>query len=199
MSTENVKKAILFHWMYRIFVTKEFDRSEFKDRRAIEILNMANFNIPFNKAIKPFLDATTNEFKEAMKNKKVLQLLAAYPLPKIIGIEEEEEEIPELEDSFKELSVESKEEEAVPMDVEQSEREPTVGELQASIEKILENGDLETLTNKKILKNLEEIYGIDLSHRKKEIKQIVEKVINGPEEPQPIIEEEDILTLIVLQ
>ena len=184
MSTENVKKAILFHWMYRIFVTKEFDRSEFKDRRAIEILNMANFNIPFNKAIKPFLDATTNEFKEAMKNKKVLQLLAAYPLPKIIGIEEEEE-IPELEDSFKELSVESSSEE--------SKREPTVGELQASIENIIENGDLETLTNKKILKNLEEIYSVDLSHRKKEINQIVEKVINGPEEPQSIIEEEDII------
>ncbi len=193
MSTENVKKAILFHWMYRIFVTKEFDRSEFKDRRAIEILNMANFNIPFNKAIKPFLDATTNEFKEAMKNKTVLQLLAAYPLPKIIGIEEEEE-IPELEDSFKDLSVESKEEEAVPMVVEEAvAREPTVGELQASIEKIIENGDLETLTNKMIIKNLEEIYGLDLSHRKKEIKQIIERVINEPEEAQPIIEEEDII------
>ena len=177
MNTDDVKKAILFRWMYAIFVSKEIPRTDFTDRKSIEILNAANFNIAFNKAIKPFLNEVTNQFKEAMKNKKVYELLEQYPMPKIIGLEEEEE-IPELEDSFKELSVESKEEEAVPMDVEEHvAREPTVGEIEASIEKIIENGDLETLTNKKILKNLEEIYGIDLSHRKKEIKQIVEKVI----------------------
>jgi hypothetical protein len=64
------------------------------------------------------------------------------------------------------------------MDVEERvAREPTVGELQASIETIIENGDLDNLSVKMIRKNLEEIYGIDLSHRKNEIKQIVDRVI----------------------
>ncbi len=98
---ETVKKSILFHWMHKIFVTKDISKSEFTDKNAIDILNAANFNIPYSKAIKPFLKEVTDEFKEALKQKKVSELLDAYPLPNfLVGgktLQDDEEEELEIE------------------------------------------------------------------------------------------------------
>ena len=156
---EQVKKAILVRWMYSIFVSKDAEDKTFSDKRAIDILNMAGFNVPYNKSVKPFLNEITSTFKEAMKDKKTYQLLERYPMPKIIGLEEEETG---LEDSFKGLSVQE---------------EPTPKELEGSIETIIKNSNLEELTPKMVIKQLEGIYGIELAERKQEIKQIINKII----------------------
>ena len=170
MNTKDVQKAILFHWMYRIFVTKEFEKSEFKDKRAVEILNMAGFNIPMTKAIKPFLDEVTNAFKQAVKDKKVQELLERYPFPKMVEVDgkksvvEEEPEI-KVKENFDENVV----------------LEPTLGELEISIEDIISKADLEVLTNNMIIKQLETEYKMILQHRKEDIKKIINDVLNTRE------------------
>jgi len=103
MNTDDIKKAILYRWMYSLFISKDNPDKTFSDKKAIDILNMAGFNVPYNKSVKPFLNEITSTFRQAMKDKKTYQLLERYPMPKIIGLEEEE--IPELEESFKGLSV----------------------------------------------------------------------------------------------
>lgn len=172
MSTD-IKKAILFRWIYAIFVSKEIPRSEFTDRKAVEVLNAANFNIPYNKEIKPFLNEVTNTFKEAMKNKTTLQLLAKYPMPKIVGIEESEESSPRNDEQIESNVYE----ESSPRNDKEN-KQPTHEELEESIEDIIENGDLENLTLKKIVLSLEEKYGVDLTSRKAEIDDIIEKTLN---------------------
>jgi hypothetical protein len=109
MNTNNIKKAILFRWMYSIFVSKDAEDKTFSDKRAVDILNKANFNIPYNKDIKPFLKEVTSEFREAMKKKEVDKLLEKYPIPK--EKVESDEEIPLDSDSEEEIPLESDSEE----------------------------------------------------------------------------------------
>jgi hypothetical protein len=185
MNTDDIKKAILYRWMYSLFISKDNPDKTFSDKKAIDILNMAGFNVPYNKSVKPFLNEITSTFRQAMKDKKTYQLLERYPMPKIIGLEEEE--IPELEESFKGLSV--KEETKMQID------EPTPKELEGSIETIIRNSNLEELTPKMVIKQLEGIYGIELTERKQEIKQIINKIIEelNKEESSSSSSEEEII------
>jgi hypothetical protein len=179
MNTKDVQKAILFHWMHRIFITKEMDRSEFKDKRAIEILNMAGFNIPFTKAIKPFLDETTNEFKQAVKEKRTSQLLEKYPFPKMIS-EDGKKSVVEKEPEFE---VNEDFDENVVL-------EPTIGELEIAIEDIISKADLETITVNVIIKQLEDKYKMPLKHRKDDIKKVINDVLAAPKEQKEEQKEE---------
>ena len=57
MNMDNVKKAILYRWMYSIFVTKETPKSDFTNKNAVTLLNQAKFNLPYDASVKPFLTA----------------------------------------------------------------------------------------------------------------------------------------------
>jgi hypothetical protein len=95
MNMDNVKKAILYRWMYSIFVTKETPKSEFTNKNAVTLLNQAKFNLPYDASVKPFLTATTKEFNDALKNGTIDELLDQYQIPAFLydeheGIENEE-------------------------------------------------------------------------------------------------------------
>ena len=95
MNMDNVKKAILYRWMYSIFVTKETPKSEFTNKNAITLLNQAKFNLPYDASVKPFLAATTKEFNDALKGGSIDELLEQYQLPAFL-YESDEESKPSL-------------------------------------------------------------------------------------------------------
>ena len=81
---DNVKKAIIFHWMYAIFVAKTIPKEDFTGKKAHEVLREANFTISYNKEFEAYLKELTAEFRAAVKDKRVSEVLEQYPLPKIV-------------------------------------------------------------------------------------------------------------------
>jgi hypothetical protein len=105
MNMDNVKKAILYRWMYSIFVTKETPKSEFTNKNAVTLLNQAKFNLPYDASVKPFLTATTKEFNDALKNGTIDELLDQYQIPAFLyegteveGTEEESKPLISLDE-----------------------------------------------------------------------------------------------------
>ena len=102
MNMDNVKKAILYRWMYSIFVTKETPKSDFTNKNAVTLLNQAKFNLPYDASVKPFLTATTKEFNDALKNGTIDELIDQYQIPAFLyeGTEIEENESNESKPSI---------------------------------------------------------------------------------------------------
>ena len=96
---ERYKKAIIFHWMYSIFVSRTTLKKDFNGRKAHEQLLLAGFKVTYNKDFQNYLKELTDEFRTSIKDKKVNILLQTYSLPKIykytITGEEAEEEVEE--------------------------------------------------------------------------------------------------------
>ena len=151
---DNVKKAIMYRWFYAIFVAKTIPKEDFTGKKALEVLREANFTIPYNKEFEAYLKELTAEFRTAVKDKRVAELLEQYPLPKFVerGSDDDEKE-----------------------DVD----EPTAEEVKTNVFNFLRGVDTETTSLKDVLSHLKEKYEMSFKHRKSEIKHYVEDFVNS--------------------
>ena len=151
---DNVKKAIMYRWFYAIFVAKTIPKEDFTGKKALEVLREANFTIPYNKEFEAYLKELTAEFRAAVKDKRVAELLEQYPLPKFVerGSDDDEKE-----------------------DVD----EPTAEEVKTNVFNFLRGVDTETTSLKDVLSHLKEKYEMSFKHRKSEIKHYVEDFVNS--------------------
>ena len=81
---DNVKKAILYHWMNAIFVRKTLPKTDFNTNNAVEVLKEAGIIVPKNKETESYLKTATNDFRAALKEGKVEELLKQFPLPSLV-------------------------------------------------------------------------------------------------------------------
>ncbi len=153
---DNVKKSIILHWMNAIFVAKTIPKEDFTGRKAHEVLSQANFTIPYNKEFEAYLKQLTAEFRTAVKEKRVAQLLEEYPLPKFITEDETEEK-----------------------EIEEEIDEPTAEEVKTVVFNFLRGVDTQSTSTKDVLKHLKEKYEISFKHRKSEIKHYIEDFFNS--------------------
>jgi hypothetical protein len=149
---DNVKKAIIFHWMYAIFVAKTIPKEEFTGKKALEVLREANFTIPYNKEFEAYLKELTAEFRAAVKDKRVSELLDQYPLPKFVEKGSDDDENVD---------------------------EPTAEEVKTNVFNFLRGVDTETTSLKDVLSHLKEKHEMSFKHRKSEIKNYVEDFVNS--------------------
>ena len=149
---DNVKKSIILHWMNAIFVAKTIPKEDFTGRKAHEVLSQANFTIPYNKEFEAYLKELTAEFRAAVKEKRVAQLLEQYPLPKFVTEDEAEE---------KEID------------------EPTAEEVKTIVFNFLREVKTEETSTKDVLNHLKEKYDMSFKHRKSEIKHYIEDFVNS--------------------
>ena len=152
---DNVKKSIIFFWMNAIFVAKSIPKEDFTGRKAHEVLLQANFNIPYNKEFEAYLKELTAEFRTAVKEKRVDQLLEQYPLPKFVS-EDEDDIVPEEEID-----------------------EPTAEEVKTNVFNFLRGVTTEETPTKDVLNHLKEKYDMSFKHRKSEIKHYIEDFVNS--------------------
>lgn len=89
---DSVKKSIVLHWMSSIFVSKTIPKEDFTGRKAHEMLSQAGFDLPYNKVFEAYLKELTAEFRVAVKEKRVAELLQQYPLPEFVSEDEGEDE-----------------------------------------------------------------------------------------------------------
>ena len=170
---ETAKKSIVLHWMYSIFVAKTIPKEEFTGKKAYELLTSANFVIEYNKEFQTYLKAVTDEFKVAVKERRVDELMEKYPLPEFVSEEE-------LSEEFEKLTIE----------------EPSSEEVKTSVFNFLKKSDTEVISVKDVLNHLKEKYEMSLKHRKAEIKSYIqdfiemEEVSNQPEEEDEKMKEE---------
>ncbi len=159
---DTVKKSIIFHWMNAIFVAKSIPKEDFTGRKAHEVLSQANFNIPYNKEFEAYLKELTAEFRAAVKEKRVAQLLEQYPLPKFVS--EEGDDLAEEESGA--LSQEEID-------------EPTAEEVKTIVFNFLREVKTEETSTKDVLNHLKEKYDMSFKHRKSEIKHYIEDFVNS--------------------
>jgi hypothetical protein len=155
MNMDNVKKAILYRWMYSIFVTKETPKSEFTNKNAVTLLNQAKFNLPYDASVKPFLAATTKEFNDALKGGSIDELLEQYQLPAFLYESDESESKPLL----------------------------TMGELRTLIHKaISENGDL---SGQDLFDQIKAEYNLQVPYEEFDsiLEEIIIEIASEKEEP----------------
>lgn len=154
---DNVKKSIILHWFNAIFVAKTIPKEDFTGRKAHEVLSQANFTIPYNKEFEANLKELTAEFRTAVKEKRVAQLLEQYPLPKFITEDEAEEESKEMEEIY----------------------EPTAEEVKTVVFNFLRGVDIQTISTKDVLNHVKEKFEMSFKHRKSEIKHYIEDFVNS--------------------
>ena len=147
---DNIKKSIVLHWMNAIFVAKTISKEDFTGRKAHEALAQFNFTIPYNKEFEAYLKQLTGEFRAAVKEKRVAQLLDQYPLPNAV---DDEDIVPEEEIA-----------------------EPTAEEVKTNVFNFLREGATST---KDVLNHLKEKHGMSFKHRKSEIKHYIEDFVNS--------------------
>ena len=164
---ENVKRAILLNWMNAIFVRKTLPKTDFNVTKAVEILKEAGIIVPHNKETEKFLKATTDEFRGALKEGKIEDLLKQNPLPTFITEE------------GKDIEVES--------DVE----EPSASEVKVAVYDYLNGKDLNEVTEKSVLKHLKSHFGMSLKHRKDEVKKNIESFLSAMQAEKE--EEEEVI------
>lgn len=152
---DNVKKAILYHWMNAIFVRKTLPKTDFNTNNAVNVLKEAGIIVPKNKETETYLKDATNEFRAALKEGKVEELLKQFPLPSLITEE------------GKDIEIES--------DVE----EPSASEVKIAVYDYLNGKDLNNISEKDVRKHLKEHFGMSLKHRKDEIKKNVESFLSA--------------------
>ncbi len=165
---DNVKRAILFHWMNAIFVRKTLPKTDFNSNNAVDVLNEAGFSLPKNKTTEEYLKTATSEFRAALKDKRVNELLEQYPLPTLI------------DEEGKDIEIES--------DVEVP--EPSASEVKLAVYDFLEGADISSLDTKDVRKHLKQRFGMSFKHRKDEVKKYVDAFITAKvaseEEEKPV-------------
>ncbi len=153
---DNVKKSIILHWFNAIFIDNTIPMTDYTPIKAHELLSQANFNIPFNKQFKEYLNKLVAEFRTAHKEKRVAQLLQEYPLPKFVS-----EGGDDLGEGSEEID------------------EPTAEEVKTVVFNFLRGVDTQTTSTKDVLTHLKEKYEISFKHRKSEIKHYIEDFVNS--------------------
>lgn len=164
---DNVKKAILYHWMNAIFVRKTLPKTDFNTNNAVEVLKEAGIIVPKNKETESYLKTATNDFRAALKESKVEELLKQFPLPSLVTEE------------GKDIEMES--------DVE----EPSASEVKVTVYDFLNGKDLNDVTEKTVLKHLKSHFGMSLKHRKDEVKKNIESFLSAMQAEKE--EEEEVI------
>ncbi len=154
---DTIKKSIIFNWMNSIFLAKTIPKEDFTGRKAREVLSQANFTVPYNKEFEAYVKQLTAEFRTAVKEKRVAQLLDQYPLPKFVG--EEGDDIIALESDASELKLD----------------EPTTEEVKKDVFNFLRRVGIENTFTKYVLDHLNEKYDMSFKHRKSEIKNYIDE------------------------
>ena len=157
---DNVKKSIVLHWMNAIFVAKTIPKEDFTGRKAHEVLSQANFNIPYNKEFEAYLKQLTSEFRAAVKEKRIDQLLEQYPRPKFIT-KKGDDILQEESGGLEEID------------------EPTAEEVKTVVFNFLRGVNTEETSTKDVLSHLKEEYKMSFKHRKAEIKHYIEDFVNS--------------------